>query len=71
MYGALALIVFSLVATAKLWDLGPLGAMLWLAMIGGSAYALYSVWRAVPHVLGPAAAIPVARVSRAPFGTLS
>ena len=46
MYGSLALIVFALVATAKLWDLGPLGAMLWLAMIGGSAYALYSVWRA-------------------------
>ena len=46
MYGAIALIVFSLVATAKLWDLGPLGAMLWLAMIGGSAYALYGVWRA-------------------------
>jgi hypothetical protein len=46
MYGAMALIVFSLVATAELWDLGPLGAMLWLAMIGGSAYALYGVWRA-------------------------
>jgi hypothetical protein len=46
MYGAMALIVFSLVATAQLWDLGPLGAMLWLAMIGGAAYALYSVWRA-------------------------
>jgi hypothetical protein len=46
MYGSLALIVFALVATSTLWDLGPLGAMLWLAMIGGAAYALYSVWRA-------------------------
>jgi hypothetical protein len=46
MYGALALAVFALVATSKLWNGGPLGAMLWLAMLGGATYALYSVWRA-------------------------
>ena len=46
MYGALALIVFALVASRALWDMGPLGALLWIAFIGGSAYALYGVWRA-------------------------
>ena len=46
MYGALALATFALVATRRLWDAGGLGAMLWLAMLGASAWALYSVWRA-------------------------
>jgi hypothetical protein len=46
MYGALALATFAIVATSRLWDAGGLGAMLWLAMLGASAWALYSVWRA-------------------------
>src|SRR3954447_20106948 len=44
-YGAVALLVFAVIATSHLWDLGPLGAMLWLLMLGASAWALYSVWR--------------------------
>jgi hypothetical protein len=46
MYGALALAVFAIVATGRLWDAGGLGAMLWLLMLGASGWALYSVWRA-------------------------
>jgi hypothetical protein len=46
LYGALALAVFAIVATRRLWDAGGLGAMLWLLMLGASGWALYSVWRA-------------------------
>ena len=47
MYGALALLVFALVATRRMWDdAGALGAFLWLAMLGAAGWALYSVWRA-------------------------
>ena len=47
MYGALALIAFALVATSRMWsDGGPLGAVLWLAMLGVAGWTLYSVWRA-------------------------
>ena len=46
LYGALALAVFAIVATGRLWDAGGLGAMLWLLMLGASGWALYSVWRA-------------------------
>jgi hypothetical protein len=46
LYGALALAVFAVVATRRLWDAGGLGAMLWLLMLGASGWALYSVWRA-------------------------
>jgi hypothetical protein len=46
MYGALALAVFAIVATRRMWDAGGLGAMLWLLMLGASSWALYSVWRA-------------------------
>src|SRR3954454_24642561 len=46
LYGALALAVFALVATHRMWLAGGLGALLWLLMLGASAWALYSVWRA-------------------------
>jgi hypothetical protein len=45
LYGALALATFAIVATGRLWDASGLGAMLWLLMLGASAWALYSVWR--------------------------
>jgi hypothetical protein len=47
LYGALALIVFALVATSRMWGApGGLGAILWLAMLGAGGWAIYSVWRA-------------------------
>jgi hypothetical protein len=46
LYGALALAAFAIVATRRLWNAGGLGAMLWLLMLGASAWAMYSVWRA-------------------------
>jgi hypothetical protein len=45
LYGALALAVFAIVATSRMWDAGGLGAVLWLAMLGAAGWALYSVWR--------------------------
>jgi hypothetical protein len=46
LYGALALAAFALVATKRMWDSGGLGGLLWLAMLGAAAWAIYSVWRA-------------------------
>jgi hypothetical protein len=45
LYGAFALLAFAIVATSRLWDAGPLGAVLWLAMLGAAGWAMYSVWR--------------------------
>ena len=46
MYGALALAAFALVATASCGTSAASERMLWLAMLGAAAWALYSVWRA-------------------------
>jgi hypothetical protein len=46
LYGAFALIAFALVATHRMWDAGGLGGVVWLAMLGAGAWAIYSVWRA-------------------------
>jgi hypothetical protein len=46
MYGSLALAGFALVATRRMWDAGPLGGLVWLALLSAAAWALYSVWRA-------------------------
>lgn len=46
LYGALALAVFALIATTRLWrDLALLGGMLWMLMLGAAGWAIYSVWR--------------------------
>ena len=46
LYGAFALIAFALLATSRMWNAGGLGALVWLAMLGAGAWAIYSVWRA-------------------------
>jgi hypothetical protein len=46
LYASIALAAITLVATARMWDAGGLGAVLWLAFIGAAVYGLYSVWRA-------------------------
>jgi hypothetical protein len=46
LYGSLALAAFALVATRKMWDAGGLGAMLWLVLLLGAGWGMYSVWRA-------------------------
>src|ERR1700709_1631354 len=45
LYGALALAGFALIATARMWDAGGLGALIWFAMLAAAGYAIYSVWR--------------------------
>jgi len=45
LYGALALIAITLVATSRMWGAGGLGALLWLALIGVAVWALIGVWR--------------------------
>jgi hypothetical protein len=47
LYGAIGLIAFAFAATSRLWgELQLLGGMLWLAMLGAGAWAIYSVWQA-------------------------
>jgi hypothetical protein len=46
LYGSLAVIAITLVATDRMWDGGGLGAVLWLAFIGAAVYGLITVWRA-------------------------
>jgi type IV secretory pathway TrbD component len=46
LYGALALAAFALIATHRMWAANGLGIVIWMAMLGASAYAIYSVWRA-------------------------
>jgi hypothetical protein len=46
LYGAFALIAFALIATHRMWNAGGLGGVVWLAMLGAGAWAMYSVWRA-------------------------
>jgi hypothetical protein len=47
MYAAIALAIITVVATRRMWNEGGgLGAMLWLAFLALSVWALYSVWRA-------------------------
>jgi hypothetical protein len=44
MYGALGVIVVALAASPRLFDTG-LGTVVWLALMGGSIFALFRVWR--------------------------
>ena len=46
LYGSLALATFALVATRRMWDAGGLGALVWLALLVGAGWGLYTVWRA-------------------------
>jgi hypothetical protein len=46
LYAAIALGAITLVATARMWDSGGLGAMLWLAFLALAIWGLVSVWRA-------------------------
>ena len=47
LYAAVALATITIVATRRMWDEGGgLGAMLWLAFLALSIWALFSVWRA-------------------------
>jgi hypothetical protein len=46
LYAGVAMIAITLVATRRMWDSNSLGAVLWLLLIGGGIYAVYSVWRA-------------------------
>jgi hypothetical protein len=47
LYAAVALATITIVATRRMWNEGGgLGAMLWLAFLALSIWAVYSVWRA-------------------------
>jgi len=46
LYGCLALIAITLVATSRLWDAGGLGALAWLLLLAAAGWGLVSVWRA-------------------------
>ena len=44
LYGALGVVVLTLAAGPRLFETG-IGTVVWLALIGGAAYAMYVVWR--------------------------
>ena len=47
LYAAFALATITIVATRRMWEEGGgLGAMLWLAFLGLSIWAVFTVWRA-------------------------
>jgi hypothetical protein len=45
LYGCGVLLAFALIGTRKLWDLGGIGALVWLALIGAAAYGFVTVYR--------------------------
>jgi len=45
LYGALAVLAITLVATRRMWDAGGLGAVAWLLLIAAAVYGLVTVWR--------------------------
>jgi hypothetical protein len=47
LYGSLALIVITLVATSRLWnEAGGLGVLIWFGLLGLAAWGIATVWRA-------------------------
>jgi hypothetical protein len=44
LYASIGLIVVTLAATSRLFDSGP-GTLVWFALLGGAAYALYLTYR--------------------------
>ena len=47
LYGGVALIAITLVATRRMWEEGGgIGAVVWLALLAAGGYALFGVWRA-------------------------
>jgi hypothetical protein len=47
LYGSLAVVVLTLVATSRLWnEAGGLGVLIWFGLLGLAAWGLATVWRA-------------------------
>jgi hypothetical protein len=46
LYGSVVLIALALIGTARLWEGGGLGVLVWLALIGAGAYGCVKVFRA-------------------------
>jgi hypothetical protein len=47
LYGSLAVIVLTLVATSRLWnEAGGLGVLIWFGLLGLAAWGIATVWRA-------------------------
>ena len=44
LYGAIAVVVVAMAASRRLFESG-IGTIAWIAAVGGSAYALFLVWR--------------------------
>jgi hypothetical protein len=45
LYASVGLAFLAFVATRRLFDLGGLGAVAWLALLGLASYGVYWVWR--------------------------
>jgi hypothetical protein len=45
LYGSLVLVALALIGTARMWDEGGLGVLIWLALIGAGVYGCVTVYR--------------------------
>ena len=45
LYGSVGLLALALVGTAKLWDDGGVGVLIWLMLIGAGVYGCVTVYR--------------------------
>jgi hypothetical protein len=45
LYASVAVAAIALVGTGRMWDTGG-GTILWLVLMGGAAFGLYTVWQA-------------------------
>jgi len=45
LYGAVGVIILAMAARERLQDQGSGGTIVWIALLAGSAYAIYLVWR--------------------------
>jgi hypothetical protein len=45
LYGAVGVIVLAMAARQRLQDQGSGGTIVWIALLAGSAYAIYLAWR--------------------------
>ena len=45
LYGSLVLVALALIGTARLWDEGGFGVLIWLALIAAGVYGCVTVYR--------------------------
>jgi len=50
LYGSVALVALTAIATGRMWNGGGLGVLLWFALIGAAAFGIATVYRAYREI---------------------